>query len=269
MGSIFFTLGEARLSLYQADANGAAMPAYPVWFGACAENLRIGCKYSEEEIWLTGNTAPIPRHEGVRYDIDIGRVWNMRSASMLDFNPGLNSKYALVITWQDEKTMNWHQMTFNNVMADSLDTNADGQTYFLHNQKFHGYLKASTGGTAETLPAYVVPGEEIIPDESVIDTLIEQVTAWTAGSEYQFITKSYYEDTDIIVYGDVLWPEQSYVATGTYNATTVNVSAGEVDSYTITYIADGINLLITQDPISRDESGRPTNIPALIVVAAS
>lgn len=111
---IALLVGEAALSLYPAAEDGAPLTSQPIWFGACAQDLRIAENWIGTETRPGGRKYPRRRAHVAQYTIDIGRVFQLQQADPEDFESGAGP-YVLDVLWTDEDTGLWHRKTFYGV----------------------------------------------------------------------------------------------------------------------------------------------------------
>jgi len=112
--TFIFTLLEATISLYPANADGSPNTGSPIWTGVPAENLIAKERWIKTETRPSG--APYPRKHPLiqQYEISMARVW----ALQLTNTAGLvmaAGKYVLDVVSVEEETGNWHRETFYNV----------------------------------------------------------------------------------------------------------------------------------------------------------
>lgn len=111
---IALLIGEAELSLYPAGEDGTPLTDQAIWFGACAQDLRITENWIGSETRPGGRKYPRRRAHVAQYSVDIGRVFQLQKSDLDDFEAG-PGPYVLSVLWTDEDTGYWHRKTFYGV----------------------------------------------------------------------------------------------------------------------------------------------------------
>lgn len=152
-----FTLSEATLTLYLADAAGEPRRDQSVFMGACEEALELPYGYDPIILLPTGSLYPKRFHRRRALEVVVRRLWTLPGATMADFAPGLNTRYVLEILWQDSRHQAWHRRTYYGVTADEWNLKSDGINQFMGDQLFHAERMISAGGVTPYVPPVVDP----------------------------------------------------------------------------------------------------------------
>lgn len=187
MNSIALLLLEATISLYPANADGSPQLSRPVWAGACAKHLAVRERWLKRGIRPTGRRHPKLRALAPQYEISIGRLWALqRGTSDLTDVATSNGRYVLVITWQDERTHEWHRERFYEVTWSERAREAGAaDDEFTEGQVFDAEWRGTPESWAGTPEGYTPP-PIVVVDPAVLEvryvTADEAVTVATYGN---------------------------------------------------------------------------------------
>jgi hypothetical protein len=147
-----YTLLEATLALYPADATGQPITTTPIWMGACAENLRLAQSMKVVETTPGGRAYP-KRHPLVAtHDIQIGRIWVLPDATGSSDYVLPTGQMVLDILWEDEEGDGWQRRTYYGVTAKSYDLSSVEKIHSTADQTFDAEYYSQSSGTG-TPPA--------------------------------------------------------------------------------------------------------------------
>ena len=148
MNEIALNLLESTVTLYPADATGAAILDSPIWTGVTVENLVAKERWIKIETRPTG--APYPKKHPLiqQYEISLARVWSLQVPTADGGFVANQGSYVLDIVWQDEDSNDWHRETFYNVtISDRERTSRDIDSGFTDGQVFDAeYMSPPSGG---------------------------------------------------------------------------------------------------------------------------
>ena len=249
-----FTLSEAVISLYRADASGAPVLTQAVWIGAQAHNLRLNDRLEEVLHWPTAATHKDAYHTDQDLEIEVERLWALPATSLTDYAPERNARYVLEILWQDNLTQRWFRRWFYGVTWRSQDRSSRGLMELGGTQVFRaqwcsdaadaGPYPTPAPAAPSTLRVFYHDGSELWPlySYSTSTHIFSEITAGSATGRAA-ITKGV--DTTQISLGSNLSLE---AASGELKAT----------EFTENYRPDGPELVfqIGQSPIARLSAAR-------------
>lgn len=96
-----FLLHQAEVSLWPAGPDGSALTAFPIWFGACADTFSANMGLRE----IAGLDSGLPYrrayHADEEWELEINRLWAMRTATLGGWFPERNGGYVLQVRWYD------------------------------------------------------------------------------------------------------------------------------------------------------------------------
>lgn len=157
-----FTLLEATLALYPAGADGEPLLDFPVWMGACAENLRLRSRLEEHITHPTGERYGRTYHTDEEHLIEINRLWVLQLSDLRDYALARNQTYVLEVVWQDEFTEVWHKRKYCGVTAQNYDLSSEGVMQFMADQGFRAQRYVQSAGFGVYTPLATTP-----PDQNV------------------------------------------------------------------------------------------------------
>ena len=121
MSTVALSLGEATINLYPEAANGEALTDQAVWMGACVENLRLAGTFEGVLIAPTGVLYRKKKITDESHQIQIGRLWVLPTANLLDYQPIRNQRFVLEIVWQHDGNDIWHKRTYYGVTPENYN----------------------------------------------------------------------------------------------------------------------------------------------------
>ena len=130
-----FTLGFAILNLYELNPDGTIISDPPIFFGACAENLRMDHGLEAKKVHPTGESYPKHYHVGEGHTIVVERIWVING--VLNFAVERNKRYAMEMVFEDPNgTDRYFMRTYYGVMVTGVNHESQGQAEFRTNQTF-------------------------------------------------------------------------------------------------------------------------------------
>ncbi len=158
-----FTLLEASLALYPAGPDGVTLAADAVWFGGCAEGLRLHKGFIELLMAGTGESFRSAYHVDEEHAIEIGRIWVIPMGDAADFEPGRNQRYVMEVTWQDEGTGVWHRRTYYGVTFRGQEMTSRGVDGGFDAQQIFRAQRYSSSTGSIYAPLGLSLGEQPVP----------------------------------------------------------------------------------------------------------
>jgi hypothetical protein len=137
-------LYEATLSLYPVSQEEIPIGDSPVWWGAPANGLRLSQEYEEMLMMSSGARRMTAHHLDERHTIEVERTWILRKASLKDFVPQRNQRYALEIVWQSHGY--WYRRTYFGVTGRSVGWDSNRTLSFGNKQSYRAeYFSEESG----------------------------------------------------------------------------------------------------------------------------
>ena len=185
-----FTASECSVTAWAADASGLNIAGDPVWIGAAVESM--GLKRSRTLIrrWPTEGARARRLAIDETFVLTFRRLWVVRKSDRADFNPSLQQRYILALTWLDRRRGGqWVRRTFTDCLPVEMSMESEGLMQYYGEQSFDcgGYTGASGTGTA--------PGSGA--DAAALAAISEQAVLFL---EEQTIVSGQY------LLGHYLWP---------------------------------------------------------------
>lgn len=150
INQVAFTLLEAEVKLYKADASGN--PGAEVWSGQLAERLQCNETWLGVETRPTGARYPKQHPLVPQYRIHIARLWALPLSALIGFQPD-HQNYVLDIVWTEEETQQWHRRTFYGVTITTRNLEPPAAFEFLEDQEFLAqYFVPTSGSVATAVP---------------------------------------------------------------------------------------------------------------------
>jgi hypothetical protein len=141
-----FTLGAALLNLHHTDPDGL-ITGDPIWFGLCAEGLKLTHRVQEKRFHPTGRPYPRTHHVGEEHTIQIDRIWLVDVGGDEAWGIERERRYVLEILWNhpDGRSDIAHRRTYYGVTIQSHDLTSENVHEFAENQQFAAeYFLADT-----------------------------------------------------------------------------------------------------------------------------
>lgn len=206
------SLLEATLTLYPAAADDTPVTASPVWFGTCANDLRLAERMIVRQ--TMPGAAPFPRNHPLvaTHEINIGRVWTSREPSLDDYTPA-TSRYVLDILWEAEDFDGWRRRTYYGVTAKSYDLASQERIQMNSEQAFDAEYYSQSSGTGAA-PA--------------LTSTLPYTVIWVSTAEPPLVLYDYTASTDAFVerLAGQAATRATVLITPTLDALTVNFTGG-------------------------------------------
>lgn len=151
-----FILGEAALTLYAADGDGAPVVASPLWSGTCQNQFRHSENWMGRETRPTGAAYPVSHPLVARHSLRIGRTWALDMADMAGWRPAADQTYVLDVLFREdpESGERWHRKVFYGVKIDARSFAAPGpDTGAEDEQEWSAQYCVESGGVSGEPPA--------------------------------------------------------------------------------------------------------------------
>lgn len=116
---------DAIVALYAMDAAGGCLLDVPIWFGRCSQAYQWEETFPESDATRTGAPTREFLREPAQHRITLEHTWVLRPDG-IDFIPHHRDSYAMVVTWEEQKTHQWFQRTFWHVETLSRAQATDG-----------------------------------------------------------------------------------------------------------------------------------------------
>ena len=162
--NVSLLLAHATLALYPQDTSGQPILSNPVWFGARAENVRLGGELDEIESTPSGAWSLEYEQTDEQYEIAIERIWVVPTGFVTaqgiapasrDFQLK-RGRYVLVVQAEHRKTGIWIKRTYYGVTAKRYDLASQGVLHFGANQVFRAQFVISESGSSPA-PGFSAP----------------------------------------------------------------------------------------------------------------
>lgn len=144
-----YLLAEAVLSLYPAGADGMAITSAAVWWGACANRLRMRMDLEEVRLKRSGARYTKTFHIDEEHAIEVERTWVVQKNAPNDFVPGRNQQYVLEIVWAALRAglaPVWHRRTYFGVTGRSIEWDSRGVLQIINQQQWRAQRFTDGGG---------------------------------------------------------------------------------------------------------------------------
>lgn len=166
-----YTLLEATIALYPADALGQPITTTPIWMGACAENLRLVQQMKVVETTPGGRLYP-KRHPLVAtHEIQIGRIWVLPDTIGSADYVLTTGRMVMDILWEDEDSDGWQRRTYYGVTAKGYDLASVDKIHSTADQTFDAEYYSQSWGTS-TVPALTSDLPYLVQWTSASDNII-------------------------------------------------------------------------------------------------